>query len=86
MERWVDVHSESSCGLWLALGVLTNTTPAQTSVKTSYTLRLWQQELKSYSVSVIKVNIAVASESAALLILQCDIGLNEKKRKSCPCA
>jgi hypothetical protein len=41
-----------------------------------------QQELKSYSVSVIMVNIEVASESAALLILQCDTGLKRKTRKN----
>jgi hypothetical protein len=40
-----------------------------------------QQELKSYSVSVIKVNIEVALESATLLILQCDKGLKKERDK-----
>jgi len=40
-----------------------------------------QQELKCYSVSDIKVNIAVASESAALLILQFDTGLKKKEKE-----
>ena len=71
---------ESSCGLWLALGVLTKHHICKKICQDFIHLKIVQKELISYS--VIKVNMEVASGSTALLILQCDTGLKEKKRKN----